>query len=243
MGFLYQPACRNLSCDLYRKRTSGQKTDWINFDIAGIFTMIVGIVSLLLALSFGGKDYAWGSWQIIGLFVLALVGIVGFVFAEIKAKSRFFRCICLKQNVYRTESDRLFMSIGMFGAVTFVPFFMQGIIGVSATASGTIMTPMMVSMIITSIIGYQLVYKIGIKPQIMIGMLIMVVGFFLLTTLQLDTSKLAATCYIVIGLGMGLVMPLLTLALQETFSKEELGVVTSSSQFFRMIGERSALRC
>lgn len=215
-----------------------KQTGPINFDIAGIFTMIVGIVSLLLALSFGGKDYAWGSWQIISLFVLALIGIVGFVIAELKAKEPILPMHLFKNRTFTVLNlIGFFMSIGMFGAVTFVPFFMQGIIGVSATASGTIMTPMMVSMIITSIIGGQLVYKIGIKPQIMIGMLIMGVGFFLLTTLQLDTSKLAATCYMaVIGLGMGLVMPLLTLALQETFSKEELGVVTSSSQFFRMIG-------
>ncbi len=215
-----------------------KQTEPINFDIAGIFTMIVGIVSLLLALSFGGKDYAWGSWQILGLFALALAGIVGFIFAEIKAKEPILPMYLFKNRTFTVLNlIGFFMSIGMFGAVTFVPFFMQGIIGVSATASGTIMTPMMVSMIITSIIGGQLVYKIGIKPQIMIGMLIMAVGFFLLTTLQLDTSKLAATCYMaVIGLGMGLVMPLLTLALQETFSKEELGVVTSSSQFFRMIG-------
>ncbi|XLG15806.1 Multidrug resistance protein 3 [Bacillus velezensis] len=186
-----------------------------------------------------------GSWQILGLFALALAGIVGFIFAEIKAKEPILPMYLFKNRTFTVLNlIGFFMSIGMFGAVTFVPFFMQGIIGVSATASGTIMTPMMVSMIITSIIGGQLVYKIGIKPQIMIGMLIMAVGFFLLTTLQLDTSKLAATCYMaVIGLGMGLVMPLLTLALQETFSKEELGVVTSSSQFFRMIGERSALRC
>ncbi|MBY8911322.1 MFS transporter [Bacillus sp. YC2] len=215
-----------------------KQTGPINFDIAGIFTMIVGIVSLLLALSFGGKDYAWGSWQIISLFALALIGIVGFVIAECKAKEPILPMHLFKNRTFTVLNlIGFFMSIGMFGAVTFVPFFMQGIIGVSATASGTIMTPMMVSMIITSIIGGQLVYKIGIKPQIMIGMLIMAVGFFLLTTLQLDTSKLAATCYMaVIGLGMGLVMPLLTLALQETFSKEELGVVTSSSQFFRMIG-------
>jgi MFS family permease len=130
-----------------------------------------------------------------------------------------------------------FMSVGMFGAITFVPFFMQGIVGVSATASGTIMTPMMITMIVASIIGGQLVYKIGIKTQIIIGMLIMAGGFGLLTTLNMDTTKLTATTYMgVIGLGMGLVMPILTLALQESFSKKELGVVTSSSQFFRSIG-------
>ncbi|WP_430742371.1 MDR family MFS transporter [Bacillus atrophaeus] len=215
-----------------------KQTGPINFDIAGIFTMVVGVVSLLLALSFGGKDYAWGSWQILGLFALALIGIIGFIIAETKAKEPILPMYLFKNRTFTfLNLIGFFMSIGMFGAVTFVPFFMQGIVGVSASESGTIMTPMMVSMIITSIIGGQLVYKVGIKPQIITGMAIMAGGFLLLTTLDLDTSKLVATSYMaIIGLGMGLVMPILTLALQESFSKEELGVVTSSSQFFRSIG-------
>ncbi|MDU0156643.1 multidrug efflux MFS transporter MdtP [Bacillus cabrialesii] len=215
-----------------------QQTGPINFDIAGIFTMIVGVVSLLLALSFGGKDYAWGSWQILGLFALALIGIVSFIIVESKAKEPILPMYLFKNRTFTfLNLIGFFMSIGMFGAITFVPFFMQGIVGVSASESGTIMTPMMISMIITSIIGGQLVYKIGIKPQIISGMIVMAGGFLLLTTLDLDTSKLVATSYMaIIGLGMGLVMPILTLALQESFSKEELGVVTSSSQFFRSIG-------
>ncbi len=129
------------------------------------------------------------------------------------------------------------MSIGMFAAITFVPFFMQGIIGMSASESGTIMMPMMVAMIISSIIGGQLVFKIGIKAQIITGMAIISFAYFLLSTLEADTSKLTATTYVaIIGFGMGLVMPIITLALQESFSKETLGVVTSSSQFFRSIG-------
>ncbi|MFC9656807.1 multidrug efflux MFS transporter MdtP [Bacillus subtilis] len=215
-----------------------QQTGPINFDIAGIFTMIVGVVSLLLALSFGGKDYAWDSWQILGLFVLALIGIVSFIIVESKAKEPILPMDLFKNRTFTfLNLIGFFMSIGMFGAITFVPFFMQGIVGVSASESGTIMTPMMISMIITSIIGGQLVYKIGIKSQIITGMLVMAGGFLLLTTLDLDTSKLVATSFMaIIGLGMGLVMPILTLALQESFSKEELGVVTSSSQFFRSIG-------
>lgn len=200
--------------------------------------MIVGVVSLLLALSFGGKDYAWDSWQILGLFALALIGIVSFIIVESKAKEPILPMYLFKNRTFTfLNLIGFFMSIGMFGAITFVPFFMQGIVGVSASESGTIMTPMMISMIITSIIGGQLVYKIGIKPQIITGMLVMAGGFLLLTTLDLDTSKLVATSFMaIIGLGMGLVMPILTLALQESFSKEELGVVTSSSQFFRSIG-------
>ncbi|MGI8368995.1 MDR family MFS transporter [Priestia megaterium] len=210
----------------------------VKFDVAGMFTMVIGVVSLLLALSFGGKDYDWNSWQIVSLFTLAVVGIISFIIVETKAKEPILPMYLFKNRTFTLLNIiGFFMSIGMFGAITFVPFFMQGIVGVSASESGTIMTPMMISMIVTSIIGGQLVYKVGIKPQIVTGMLIMAGGFFLLTTLDLHTSKLVATSYMaIIGLGMGLVMPILTLALQESFSKEELGVVTSSSQFFRSIG-------
>ncbi|MCY8233229.1 MDR family MFS transporter [Priestia endophytica] len=210
----------------------------IKFDIAGMFTMIVGVVSLLLALSFGGKDYAWDSWQILGLFALALVGLVSFVMVENRAAEPILPMYLFKNRTFTLLNLIGFlMSVGMFGAVTFVPFFMQGIVGVSATESGTIMTPMMIAMIVTSIIGGQLVYKIGVKAQIITGMIVMAFGFFLLTTLNLHTSQLTAISYMaIIGLGMGLVMPIITLALQESFSKAELGVVTSSSQFFRSIG-------
>lgn len=95
------------------------------------------------------------------------------------------------------------MSIGMFAAITFVPFFMQGIIGMSASESGTIMMPMMVAMIMSSIIGGQLVFKIGIKAQIITGMAIISFAYFLLSTLEADTSKLTATTYVaIIGFGM-----------------------------------------
>ena len=215
-----------------------KQTGPIKIDIAGIFTMILGVVTLLLALTFGGKDYAWDSWQIIGLFALAIIGIVSFIIVETKAEEPILPMHFFKNRTFTLlNAIGFFMSIGMFGAIMFVPFFMQGIVGVSAAESGTIMTPMMITMIVMSIIGGQLVLKVGVKPQIITGMLIMAGGFWLLTTMDMHTSKLLATSYMmVIGLGMGLVMPTLTLALQESFPKKDLGVVTSSSQFFRQIG-------
>ncbi|KEK23812.1 MDR family MFS transporter [Bacillus gaemokensis] len=215
-----------------------KQTGPIKIDIAGIFTMILGVVSLLLALTFGGKDYAWDSWQIIGLFAFAIIGIVSFIIVETKAEEPILPMHFFKNRTFTLlNAIGFFMSIGMFGAIMFVPFFMQGIVGVSAAESGTIMTPMMITMIVISIIGGQLVLKVGVKPQIITGMLIMAGGFWLLTTMDMHTTKLVATSYMmVIGLGMGLVMPTLTLALQESFPKKDLGVVTSSSQFFRQIG-------
>ncbi|BBW97734.1 MDR family MFS transporter [Geobacillus icigianus] len=210
----------------------------VKFDVAGMTTLTVGVVSLLLGLTFGGDRYPWGSWQIISLFALAAAGFVLFALAEKRAAEPIIPLWLFRNRAFTLLNGiGFFMSIGMFGAIMFVPFFMQGIIGVSATQSGTIMTPMMITMIISSVIGGRLVYRIGVKPQLIIGMAVMVAAFGLLGTMGIDTSKWTATLYMMIlGLGTGLVMPILTLALQESFSKSELGVVTSSSQFFRSIG-------
>ncbi|WP_027407963.1 MDR family MFS transporter [Anoxybacteroides tepidamans] len=210
----------------------------VKFDMAGMFTMVVGVVSLLLALTFGGDKYEWTSWQIISLFAVAIIFLTLFVFVEIKAEEPILPMRFFKNRTFTILNGLGFlMSIGMFGAIMFVPLFMQGVVGVSATQSGTIMTPMMITMIIGSIIGGRVVYKIGVKSQLIIGMLIMASGFGLLGTMDIHTTKWTATLYmIVLGLGVGLVMPILTLALQETFPKSEMGVVTSSSQFFRSIG-------
>ncbi|WP_219838971.1 MDR family MFS transporter [Paenibacillus sp. R14(2021)] len=210
----------------------------VKIDFAGIITMIVGVVSLLLALSLGGKNYAWGSWQIIGMLVLAIASLAAFVRIEARTSEAILPMYLFKKRMFTTVNGiGFFMSLGMFGAVVFVPLFMQGIVGISATASGTVMMPMMVALIAASVIGGQFVYKLGARRQMIIGMLIAAVSFYMLSTMDGGTTRTFASIYmVVLGLGIGLVMPLLTLVLQENFNKEELGVVTSSSQFFRSIG-------
>lgn len=217
---------------------SHRATGPVRFDIAGMVTMILGVVPLLLALTFGGKEYPWGSWQIIGMIAVSIVSLIAFVFIESKASEPILPIRLFKNRTFTVINGIGFlMSVGMFGAIMFVPLFMQGIVGISASASGTVMTPMMITMIIASVIGGQFVQKIGVRTQMTIGMIIMAAGFVLLSTLSMDTTKLVASSYMMtIGLGIGLVMPILTLALQESFPKSELGVVTSSSQFFRQIG-------
>jgi EmrB/QacA subfamily drug resistance transporter len=214
------------------------RTGKVQFDFAGIVTMVVGVVSILLALTFGGKDYAWSSWQILGLFALAVVSLSAFVYAESKAAEPILPLRLFKSKAFTIINGVGFlMAVGMFGSIMFVPLFLQGIIGVSPSASGTAMTPMMISMMLCSIVGGQLVMKIGVRLQLAMGMLIMAGGFLLLSTLGMDTSGVTVAIYmVVLGLGMGLVFPVLTIALQESFPKSELGVVTSSSQFFRQIG-------
>jgi EmrB/QacA subfamily drug resistance transporter len=210
----------------------------IKIDVGGIITMIVGVVSLLLALTFGGKEYAWDSWQIIGLFITSIVFLISFGIIEGKTSEPILPLQLFKNKTFTVLNGIGFlMAVGMFGAITFVPLFMQGIVGISASASGTVMTPMMLTMIAASVVGGRLVQKIGVRTQITIGMAIMAVGFGLLATMDVHTSKFVAMGFMsILGLGLGLVMPTITLALQETFPKSELGVVTSSSQFFRQIG-------
>lgn len=210
----------------------------IKIDLAGMSVMAVGVVSLLLALTLGGVDYEWGSWQILSLFGLSFIALIAFVVIESKVEEPILPMYLFKNKTFSLLNGiGFFMSVGMFGAIMFVPLFMQGIVGVSAADSGTIMTPMMLTMIISSVIGGRIVFKIGVKVQIIVGMLIIAAGFGMLTTMSEDTTRLTATLFMmVVGLGMGLVMPTITLALQESFPKEQLGVVTSSSQFFRQIG-------
>lgn len=218
---------------------SGKKAEGrVKFDWAGIFTMIVGVVSLLLGLSLGGSEFDWLSWQIIGLFVLAAISLTLFVRIESTTEEPILPVKLFKDKTFTMINGiGFFMSLGMFGAIMFVPLFMQWIVGISATASGTVMMPMMVSMMIFSVIGGQVVYKIGVRLQLAIGMIVVAIAFFLLTTLDATTTKLTASSFMVIlGIGIGLVMPLLTLVLQESYPKSQLGVVTSSSTFFRQIG-------
>ncbi|HTG72065.1 MAG TPA: MDR family MFS transporter [Candidatus Udaeobacter sp.] len=218
---------------------SGKKAEGrVKFDWAGIFTMIVGVVSLLLGLSLGGSEFDWLSWQIIGLFVLAAISLTLFVRIESTTEEPILPVKLFKDKTFTMINGiGFFMSLGMFGAIMFVPLFMQWIVGISASESGTVMMPMMVSMMIFSVIGGQVVYKIGVRLQLAIGMIVVAVAFFLLTTLDATTDKLTASSFMVIlGIGIGLVMPLLTLVLQESYPKSQLGVVTSSSTFFRQIG-------
>ncbi len=119
----------------------------------------------------------------------------------------------------------------------FVPLFMQGILGVSPTATGMIMMPLTVTMILASIASGLLIEKMGIRLQMAIGLLIMAVGFVFIAQMDIHTTQLMTSVYMfILGLGMGMIMPGLTLALQETYPQSDLAIVTSSSTFFRQIG-------
>jgi len=128
--------------------------------------------------------------------------------------------------------------VAMFGNSLFIPLFMQGVVGTSATNSGLVLTPMTLSLVAGATIGGQVISRFGRYVGVVVsGAVIMTVGVYLLSLMDIDTGRLAATRdMIVVGFGLGLMMPALVIAVQNAFAYEVLGVVTSSVTFFRSIG-------
>ncbi|WP_312521442.1 MDR family MFS transporter [Anaerospora sp.] len=207
-------------------------------DYAGAATLIISTVSLLLGLNLGGTDYPWLSWQIIGLLLLAAITGILFIVAEKRAEEPILSLDLFKNRTFTvTNIVGFLMGLGMFGSLMFLPLFLQGVIGVSATSSGNTMLPMMFAMIGASTLGGWLVTKVSFRSLFVSGMSFMAIGFYLLSTMTVATSQLLAIVYIIlIGLGMGLIMPTVTIAVQSAFGPRQRGVATSATQFFRSIG-------
>ena len=208
-------------------------------DVLGAVTLVAGVVPLLLALSWGGNAYDWTSPTILGLFGLAAVMLVVFVWVETRAAEPIIPLSLFKNSIVTTSVLALMlMAIGMFGTILFIPLFAQGVIGISATESGTVMMPMMVVMITSSIVGGQIISRTGHYKIIgLFGMAIMAVGLFLLSGMGPETDYLTVVRnMVIIGLGLGPTMPVFTLAAQNAVGMSQLGVVTSLTQFARSIG-------
>ncbi len=208
-------------------------------DFLGAGTLVAGVVPLLLALSWGGNDYPWNSPTILGLFAIATVMLVLFVFVESRAPEPIIPLSLFRNSIVSVSVLALMlMAIGMFGTILFIPLFIQGVIGTTATQSGTVMMPMMIVMITASILGGQIISRTGRYKMIgLFGMSVMTLGLFLLSGMGPETDYLTVVRnMIVVGVGLGPTMPVFTLAAQNAVKMSQLGVVTSLTQFSRSIG-------
>jgi EmrB/QacA subfamily drug resistance transporter len=208
-------------------------------DVLGAATLVAGVVPLLLALSWGGNDYAWSSPVILGLFALAVVMLALFGLVERRAAEPIIPLSLFTNRIVGVSVVALVvMAMGMFGTILFIPLFIQGVIGTSATQSGTVLMPMMITMIASSIIGGQIISRTGRYKLIgLSGMILMAIGLFLLSGMGAETDYFTVVRNMVIlGLGMGPTMPVFTLASQNAVKMSQLGVVTSLTQFSRSIG-------
>jgi EmrB/QacA subfamily drug resistance transporter len=222
------------------KSTEKKSIDW-----GGAIVLTGAVVALLLALVLGGgtesatgTHYPWGSFQIIGLFTASALLIALFIWIEAKAKEPIIPLYLFKKRAISVSSIVGFlMGVGMFGAITYIPLFVQGVIGTSASKAGYILTPLMLSLILSSIIGGRIITKVTYRTIILTSMSIMTIGFLLMSQMDIHTANSTVVLYMIItGLGMGALMPVLTIAVQSAVSREQRGVATSTSQFFRSIG-------
>jgi EmrB/QacA subfamily drug resistance transporter len=205
----------------------------------GAATIVGATVSLLLAFSWGGSQFAWGSPEIIGLLVFSAIMTAAFIFAETRAEEPIIPLRLFRSRIFTVSVTSMFLvGGGMFGAILFIPLFIQGVIGESATNSGAILTPMMLSLVVASVIAGQVISRTGrYRWAVISGLALMSFGMWLLSRMDVDTtSGVAVRNMIIVGVGVGLTMPTFTLAVQNAFPVRELGVVTASVQFFRSIG-------
>jgi EmrB/QacA subfamily drug resistance transporter len=208
-------------------------------DFAGAALIVVTFVPLLLALSWGGRDYPWSSPTILGLLGLSAVGLVAFVAVEKAVSNPILALDLFKNRTFTTANLTSFVTSAAFmGSVTFLPLYMQIGQGIPATASGLVMLPMMVGMVASSGINGQLISRTGhYKPYLILGAAMIVLGLWLLSRCTVETSTLDLSWRVLIlGVGLGPSMGTFNMVVQAALPKTRLGVGTSATQFFRQIG-------
>ncbi|MGW0228360.1 MDR family MFS transporter [Actinopolymorpha singaporensis] len=208
-------------------------------DYLGAALLTVAATSLVLVTTWGGTQYAWGSAQILGLAALGVVSAAGFVVAERRAAEpvlplRLFR----DRNFTAATLMGFLVGFAMFGAVTFLPLFQQTVQGASATNSGLLLLPMMAASLVVSLVVGTVITRTGRYRAFPIaGGAMLTVGVFALSLMDTGTTKLTLSVYMVIlGIGMGLLMQVTLLIVQNSVEAKDMGVASSTSTFARSIG-------
>jgi EmrB/QacA subfamily drug resistance transporter len=208
-------------------------------DYVGAILLTVGIVSLTLAASWGGSQYPWGSWQIIGLFAVSVVFLAGFVYAEGRVVEpilppRLFR----SRNFTVAQILSFLVGAAMFGAVNFLPQYMQYVRGASATASGLLLLPLMFGMLIVMLSTGQITTRTGRYREFpIIGGFILTVGMLVLLMLGVHTATVTASALtLIVGLGMGFIMQNTMLITQNSAELRDMGAASGSVTLFRTVG-------
>ncbi len=208
-------------------------------DYLGAITLVAGAIPLLLGFSWAGTQYDWNSWQVILMFVIAVVMLTVFFWLEMRSSEPIISPRLFKNSIFLISVISTFLvSAGMFGAILFLPLFVQAVLGNSATNSGYVLTPLMLGFIVSSILGGQLLSRTGrYKILAIIGFAVAAFGMFLLSRMTPTTTEgEIVRNMIVTGLGIGVMMSLFTIVVQNAFPYRQLGEVTATLTFFRSIG-------
>jgi EmrB/QacA subfamily drug resistance transporter len=208
-------------------------------DYLGSSLLAGGLAAIVLYTSLGGTTYSWTSPWMLALIVGGVLLLVAFVYAESRAAEPVLPLELFRNRVFSVTSAMGFIvGLALFGAITYLPLYLQDVKGHSPTSSGLLILPLMVGLLTASIGSGQLITRFGrYKPFPVAGTAIMVVGLLLLSRLQVDTSTVVTGAYmLVLGFGLGNVIQVLVLAAQNAVDYKYLGVASSGSTLFRQIG-------
>lgn len=210
------------------------RIDWI-----GSITSASATVLLLLGLTWGGVTYTWNSWQVIGALAASGVLYIAFIIAETRASDPILPLDLFKNQIF-TAGALLALVVGLmlFAIVIYLPIYLQGVLGVKATNSGVVITPLVVTMAIAAALIGFVVTRIGRYQFIsVLGALVLTGGVYLLSTMNVSTQQQTVVIFmIVVGIGMGLLQPVMTLAVQNAIPRNRLGAGTGAVTYLRTLG-------
>ena len=208
-------------------------------DIVGAMLLVIGVGLLLLSLVWGGTAYTWQSPVIVSLIASGTFVTAAFLWWETRVPEPLLPLRLFRNGIYSVASVLGFLiGVALFGGVVFLPLFLQVVNGVSATDSGLLVLPLTAGIVVGSVGAGRLTTSTGrYRRYPIIGSAFAVVGMYFLSSMTADTSRVLSSGYmLVLGLGVGMVLQVTLLAVQNAVSHADLGVATSSAQFFRTLG-------
>ena len=212
---------------------SARRLDW-----SGFATLSACVIPLLLALTWV-PEHGWGSTRVVSLIAVATMMLAAFLWVESRSAEPMIPLELFRNPVIRICSACVFvLGAGMFGVIIYLPLFMQGVLGVSATRSGNLLTPLMMGAVFGSFVSGQTVSRTGrYKHVAVMGSAFLAAGMVLFARMDPQTTRTyVALGMVIAGLGMGFVQPVYTVAVQNVAPRRQMGAATSSTIFFRSIG-------
>lgn len=211
---------------------------WRDIDFVGAAALTAGLAPLLVAFSIT-RDHDWGSPEVLGLLGIGAVMLVAFYLIERRGDHPIVPFELFKNRTFAVSViTGFFVAVGMFGAIVYVPLVYQGVLGIPATDSGLLITPMMVGLVLGSVATGNLMLRIRRYRYLgSFAALLLALGTYLMSTVTTDTTQIEVVRdLVIVGLGVGITFPLYLNSVQSAVEPRFIGVVTSQIQFFRNVG-------